>query len=78
MELPILVRDSCSSSDVAGGPLAASLMSILLVLLSSLEEFPILGDVSMVPHFLHLLIMAVTVFNDASNVLEICLYSSHD
>lgn len=35
-------------------------------------------NVTVVLHYLHLLMMPLTVFKGTSNVLEILLYSSHD
>lgn len=66
-------RYSGSSCNVALGVLAASFITVYLVLLSVLENHPVLGNVMVVPQFLHL-----TVIHGTSNVLESPLYLSPD
>lgn len=53
------------------GLLIASLRSFCLVLLFTLEVCLVLGDVTLVLHFLHLLMMILTVFHGALPYLKI-------
>lgn len=53
--------------------LAASLISFHLVLSSVLAGYPVLGKITVVPHFLHLMI---DLHGGVSNVLEINFYTS--
>ncbi len=75
---PVLDRNSCSSFNVAVGLLASSLTSFLLILSSILEGHPLLGNITVAPYFLHLMMTVFTVFRGISNVLEIILYTSPD
>ncbi len=75
---PVLTRNSCSSFNVAVSLLAASLTSFLLIFSSILEGHPVLGNVTVEPYFLHLVMTVFTVFHGISNTLEIILYTSTD
>ena len=68
---PVLARYSCSSFNDAVGLLVASQTSFLLVFSSILEGRPVLGNVTVVPYFLHLMMTVFTVFHGISNALEI-------
>lgn len=48
----------------------ASLTSFLLVLSAVLERHAAVGDVTIDPHFLHLMMMVSTVFQGLSNALK--------
>ena len=67
----VLARYSCSSFNVAVGLLAASLPNFLLVFSSILQRHPVLGNVTVVRYFLHLMITVFTVLRGISNPLEI-------
>ncbi len=75
---PVLARNSCSSFNAAVGLLAASLTSFLLIFSSILEGHPVLGNVTLVPYFLHLMMTVFTVFYGISNALKNILYPSPD
>ncbi len=72
------LRNSCSSFNVAVVLLAASLASFLLIFSSILEGHPLLGNITVAPYFLHLMMTVFTVFHGISNALEILLYPSPD
>lgn len=65
-----------ASFNVAAGLLTASLISFHLVLLSILERHPVLGNVSVVPHFLPLLRMIFILFHGTSTVWVIHFFLS--
>ncbi len=69
----VLANNSCSSFNVAEGPLAASQTSFL-VFSSILEGRPALSNVTVVLYFLHLLMTVLTLFHGIPNNLETFLY----
>ena len=57
-------------------PLLPSLISFLLTLSSTLDCPLDLCSVSVVPHFLHLLVVVLTVFHSSFSAISVLLYSS--
>uniref|UniRef100_A0A3B3SFF8 Ig-like domain-containing protein n=1 Tax=Paramormyrops kingsleyae TaxID=1676925 RepID=A0A3B3SFF8_9TELE len=64
----VLPRNSCSSFSVAVGHLAAYLTSFHLVFSSVLEGRPVLGNITVIPYFFHVLMTVFMVFHGISNV----------
>ena len=75
---PVFAIKTCSSFKVAIGLLVASLMSLLLAWSSSLEGWPDLGKVLVVPYAFHFLIIVLTVRQGIFKAFEIYLYPSPD
>lgn len=69
-EWPVRATCSCSSFIHAEGLLGESLIHFLCVLLSVLEGCPVVGNVTVISSFRHLLIIAFTVFHGTSIILE--------
>lgn len=59
---PVLARNFCSSFNFAVSFLAASLTSFPLIFSSFLEGHPVLGNITVEPHFLHLMMTVFTGF----------------
>ena len=75
---PVYAIKACSSFKVAIGHLVVSLISLLLAWSSSLEGWPDLGRVFMVPYAFHFLMIVLTVLQGIIKAFEIFLYPSPD